>query len=224
MCRLGSVLVVSVLVSASSCGRTDLNAVVVSAHPGEGGTIALGGVTGAGGTTGTGGVVPGAGGAPASGGVVGTGAATYGSHDDASTARTCNWPSCMTSAGKDCLPAGDCVQQGSYSTGSANICYSNGVKEIIGIDRSFNASMTVKNATTTCFTMIGSVLPLMTGGGVVTMSLQNAAGNVIGSVTQDLSTNQLTVTCTDSQPVVLDPACITGLSMSNACTSGTCLP
>ena len=207
MCRLGSVLVVSVLVSAPSCGRTDLNPVVA----GEGGTNAVGGMTGAGGTS-------------AAGGVVGTGGATSGSHDDASTARTCNWPSCMTGVGKECLPAGDCIQQGSYSTGSANICYSNGVKEVIGLDSSFNASMTLKNATMTCFTMSGSVLPLITGGGVLTMSLQNGAGNVIGVVAQDLTTNQLTVTCAGGQPVVLDPACITGLSPSNACTSGTCLP
>jgi hypothetical protein len=225
MHRLTMFLLSSVLISAPSCGRTDLNMVVVSAHAGEGGTIALGGVTGSGGTTGIGGVVTGAGGAPASGGVVGTGGATSGSPDDVSTARTCNWPSCMTSAGKDCLPAGACIQQGSYSTGSANICYANGVKEIIGIDRSFNASMTVKNPTTTCFTMSGSVLPLLMGSGAaVTMSLQNGSGNVIGSVAQDLTTNQLTVTCTGSQPVGLDPACITGLSPSNACTSGTCLP
>jgi hypothetical protein len=153
------------------------------------------------------------------------GGSSTGSRNDASATSTCNWPSCMSSAGKDCLPAGACIQQGSYSTGSANICYSNGVKEIIGIDGTFNASMTVKNATMTCFTMSGSVFPLIMGGGAaVTMSLQNAAGNVIGSVTQDLSTNQLTVTCTGSLPAVLDPACITGLSQSNACTAGTCLP
>ena len=137
MLRLGSFLVASVWVSAACCGRTNLDTLVA----------------GGGGTTAMGGVVAGAGGVPSSGGVVGTGGATSGTRDDASTARTCNWPSCMTSAGKDCLPVGACIQQGSYSTGSANICYSNGVKEIIGIDRSFNASMTVKNATMTCFTM-----------------------------------------------------------------------
>jgi hypothetical protein len=208
MRRLALFLVASVLISAPSCGRTDLDTMVV----GEGGTIAVGGVTGAGG-------------ASAAGGVVGTGGAASGSRDDASTARTCNWPSCMTSAGKDCLPGGACIQQGSNSTGSANICYSNGVKEIIGIDGSLNASVMVKNATITCFTMSGSVLPLIVGGGAaVTMSLQNGAGNVIGAVAEDPTTNQLTVTCTGSQPVVLDPSCITGLSTSNACTSGTCLP
>jgi|GEM_PF-1985950 len=225
MRRLALFLFASVLIAAASCGRTGLDTVVVSAHTGEGGTAAAGGATGSGGATGMGGVVTGTGGALASGGVVGAGGATSGSRDDASTDRTCNWPSCMTSAGKACLPAGACIQQGSYSTGSANICYSNGVKEVIGIDGSFNASMTIKNATTTCFTMIGSVLPLVLGGGAaVTMSLQNAAGNVIGAVTQDQTTNQLTVTCAGSQPVVIDPACITGLSMSNACTSGTCFP
>jgi hypothetical protein len=130
----------------------------------------------------------------------------------------------MTGVGEDCLPAGGCIQQGSYSTGSANICYANGVKEIIGIDKLFNASATIKNATMTCFTMRGSLLPLINGSGVVTMSLLNEAGNVIGSVAEDLTTNHLTITCTGSPPVTLDPSCITGLSPSNACTSGTCLP
>jgi hypothetical protein len=130
----------------------------------------------------------------------------------------------MTSAGTDCLPAGACIQEGSYSTGSANICYSNGVKEIIAIDSSFNVSMTVKNASMTCFTLTGSILSIITGGGAVTMSVLNAAGTPIASIAQDLTTNLLTVTCFGGQPAVLDPSCMTGLSPSNTCTSGTCLP
>jgi hypothetical protein len=196
MYRLGSILVISVLLFAPSCGRTKLDPV----DGGEGGK-------------GAGAAIAGTGGASATGGTGGTGGPT-----------TCNWPSCMSSAGTDCLPAGDCIQQGSYSTGSANICYANGVKEIIGLDLSFNASVTMKNASKTCFTMNGSVLPLITGGGVVTLSLEDRAGNTIGSVVEDLTSNQLTVTCTGSKPVVLDPSCITGLSPSNACTSGTCVP
>ncbi len=201
-------LLALVLISAPSCGRTNLGTTVI----------------GEGGTTGMGGMVPGAGGAPASGGVEGTGGSTSGSRGDASPTRICNWPSCMTSAGMDCLPAGPCIQDGSYSTGSANICYSNGVKEIIAIDRSFNASMTVKNASMTCFTMSGSVLPLITGGSAVTMSILNAEGTPIGSIAQDLTTNLLTVTCFGGQPALLDFSCMTGLSPSNTCTSGTCLP
>src|SRR5450631_1808364 len=207
MRRLASFLVASVLVAVPCCGRTDMNAVVA----GTGGTLGFGGMTATGG-------------ALAAGGVVGTGGSTSGTRDDALAPNICNWPSCMTSAGKDCLPTGACIQQGAYSTGGAKICYSNGVKEIIGIDGTFNASVRIENGTTTCFTMNGSLLPLVGVGGVVTMSLQNAAGNVIGTISEDPTSNRLTVTCTGSQPVELDPSCITGLSTSNACTSGTCSP
>jgi hypothetical protein len=216
--------IVAILVLAVSCGRTELDARAF----GSGGVISTGGVAfGSGGVISTGGVATGAGGRPASGGTVGTGGASSAAHHDASTGRACNWPSCLANVGTDCLPAGACIQQGSYSDGKVNICYANGVKEIIGLDgsSSFNATVTVKTAATTCFTMRGSILPLILGGGrQVTMSLEDAAGKVIGTIVADPTINQLIVTCTGSQPVALDPLCIAGLSVSTGCTSGTCLP
>jgi hypothetical protein len=129
----------------------------------------------------------------------------------------------MASAGKECLPSGTCTQQGVISSGSANICYPNGVKEIIGVDGTFMASVTVKNGGTTCFTMAGSVVPLISGG-AITLTLKSGTGTVIGTVTADVTANQLSVTCTGGQPVMLDPSCIGGLSAASACTQGVCTP
>jgi hypothetical protein len=133
----------------------------------------------------------------------------------------CNMPSCLN-VSQSCIPSGTCIEQADATTGATNLCYSNGVKIISTVDASLNLTSTVKNATTTCWSMTGSLTSFL-GGGALT--LKNASGATVGTLTSDQTTGATSVTCTGaSAPVVLSDACNAGASASASCTTGACAP
>ena len=131
-----------------------------------------------------------------------------------------------------CLPSGSCVEQSDATTGATNICYANGVKELSAVSisgTSISDVVTVKNGSTTCYSMTLDMASALSGG-PITMTIKNASGATVGTMAIDSTTGQATVTCTGAAPVVLGSNCSGGLDPtgtttgSTACTTGPCTP
>jgi hypothetical protein len=125
------------------------------------------------------------------------------------------------------------VSQTDLTTGSTNICYSNGVKAIEALNinmstGSVTMTMTYKNGSSTCYSVdIGGLTA--TGGGTPTLTFKNASGSTVATGTVDSTTNAVTITCTGGQPVTLNSSCDTASYASAGtgtadCTTGTCAP
>jgi hypothetical protein len=152
------------------------------------------------------------------GGTAGGGTSGTGGTAGGGTSGSCNYPPCVSNALAGCEPSGSCVQQ--TTSAGANICYSNGVKEIATFDATMAINATIKNASKTCATMSGTFT--MTGSS--TLTIKDGSGKTIGTTTTD-SAGNTTVTCTGGQPVTLDSGCdLAGSSSSDNCTAGTCTP
>lgn len=62
----------------------------------------------------------------------------------------------------------------------------------------------VKNGSTRCFAMSGDLTA--TESGTLTMTMKNAAGTVVGTFSEEVTSEARTITCAGGQPVALNIA------------------
>jgi len=140
---------------------------------------------------------------------------------------SCTLPSCLQSIGSGCVETGTCTTQSDSATGSSNTCYTNGVKEINVHDVSTDdRTLTVKNGGSTCFSTTFNGNDVLNGAGDITV--MDASGAVVASVSIDYVGRFYVVTCTGGEAVNLDDSCsrvwpISKL-MGSHCDEGTCAP
>jgi hypothetical protein len=137
-----------------------------------------------------------------------------------STSTSCNFPSCLADLLANCTPSGTCVEQVDLTTYSSNVCYSNGVKELMSLDMTTGvAVVTVKNGNTTCFTL-EEVAPVI--GTSSSLTIKNGSGQTVATGTNN-SDGTTTITCTGGQPVTFDSSCdpMSSAATTN-CTEGSC--
>jgi hypothetical protein len=137
----------------------------------------------------------------------------------------CQFPACIQKIQFSCMPAGSCMQQLTMSNGgiATNICYANGVKQVISImgGRTQSTNIRFFNADgTSCF----SIEPQQgRGGGVNALTYRDAGGNVVANATLD--GGLLSITCVgQSTPQVVPATCQPGVMRNGgpSCTNGTC--
>jgi hypothetical protein len=204
MRTLGALVIVGLFAVAQGCSSSSGSDTTPTggSHGGTNAT-AQGGSGGGTGTTAQGG----------SGGGIGTGA--------------CSLPSCLKSLGTGCVGSGVCATQSDSATGSSNTCYANGIKEIDVHDvETDDRTLTVKNGAATCFSTTFNGNDVYNGAGAITV--KNASGDTVASVTIGYEDRLYKVTCTGGQEVSLDQSCsgvwpISGL-MGSHCDEGVCAP
>jgi hypothetical protein len=169
----------------------------------------------------------------ASAGAGQAGAGADGSTPAAAPASTgvCNIPECFTSVPSQCLPMGECMS--AFTETDINLCFANGVKvhvvAMVGTD--FLANSQVLNPDgSLCFSNEAA-----STGNIFNATYRDAAGNVFATSTLDRDTEALTITCANSEPILVDnEACappdmmmmsmmMSGDMMMMPCPSGTCM-
>ncbi len=133
----------------------------------------------------------------------------------------CNMPSCVMTLMSSCVPSGTCTSQLDMATFNTSMCFSNGVKVGMVIDMTSGAAtMTFKNGTTTCY----SILETADASGNGQLTFKNASGATVATGTRDANRNVTTITCPGGQPVTLNSDCSSPVPSSDTttCTNGTC--
>jgi hypothetical protein len=112
---------------------------------------------------------------------------------------------------------------------SVNVCYSNGVKEVLSFmadatGTSLTFLATVSKSGSTCFTESGS--GSLSGTGSTVITVKNAAGATVATITEDNDTGTETATCGgQTYDITGSDGC--GMPMGTTppedCTDGTCL-
>jgi len=223
MRKLGISVMVCLLAVATGCGSSNSNDGAGGSSGGKGGVTAAGGSND--GTTAVGGSSGGAS-AVATGGSS-SGASAMGGSGGGTGASSCVLPSCLKNLGTGCVESGSCATQTNLETGSWNTCYDNGIAEIVVNDvNTDDMTMTVKNGSSTCFSTAFNRNDVYTCVGSITV--KDASGAAVASVTLDCSGAFYTVTCTGGQAVALDPSCGTAwpisMLMGSGCNEGGCTP
>ena len=203
MRKLGILVTVCLFAVAMGCGSSNSNG-GAGGSGGKTGTTAAGGSTGGTSTT-------------AAGGSAGGGTGTS----------SCSLPNCLKNLGAGCVESGSCATQMNLESGSWNTCYDNGVKEIVVNDAiTDDKTLTVKNGSSTCFSTAFNGNDVYTCMGAVTV--KDASGAAVASVTLDCSGAFYLATCTGSSEVALDPSCGTVWPVSallgSHCDEGGCTP
>jgi len=106
-------------------------------------------------------------------------------------------PSCLQGFAATCMPAGECVHQTDPTTGITNLCWENGVSQILSM--SVNPAITVKNSDGVCYS-----LSFDPSGA---WSLSDPSGRVVATLAASSGRDGYTVTCSGGQPQSLDAAC-----------------
>jgi hypothetical protein len=136
------------------------------------------------------------------------------------TSTGCNFPSCLADLLATCTPSGTCVEQVDLATYSSNVCYSNGVKELMSMDPTTGVALvTFKNGSTTCFTLeeVASA-----SGTSSSLTIKNGSGQTVATGTNN-SGGTTTITCTGGQPVTFDSSCDpTSAAATTDCAEGSC--
>jgi hypothetical protein len=149
---------------------------------------------------------------------------------------SCGYPACYLDLISPCAPDGACVDQTTETCGASacstpttvttNLCFDNGAKEQVEIDRSdpstFTMTSTWKKDSTVCCTITGTY---STAATTSTFAVKNAAGTTVATVVDDMTAQTVTITCAGGSPVVVAMACLNpdGGTLS-ACTTGICAP
>jgi len=233
--NLGTLVIAGFLAVALGCsnggggstpsGGSSTGGARASGGSGSGGMTAAGG-SGAGGMSATGG--SGAGGTTTATGGSGAGGATAtGGSAGSNGTDSCPLPNCLKSLAPDCAESGDCTTQTDLSTDNWNTCYTNGITErVISNTSTSGRTVTVKKGSSTCFSTAFNQNDVIAGTGAITVT--NASGTKVASVTIDATSNLYTVTCTGGQAVVLDQSCFNvypvSALMGSGCDEGACVP
>ena len=139
-----------------------------------------------------------------------------------SDAKSSCLPTCLRSFAMDCVPDGACVHQTNATTGITNLCWDNGVSEIL--NSKANPMITVSKGGSTCYSM-----SFITSGAL--WSVSDPSGSVLATFTPASGTDSYLVTCSGGQPQTVDATCastspvlgISAASSGNNCTAaGTC--
>lgn len=203
MRTLGTLSILGALAVAVGCGSSsDGNTGTTNGGTSAsmGGTSAAGGATGGTSATVTGGSI------------------SAGGNGGAASTETCNIPACLANIMAGCMPSGNCTQA-TDASGVTNKCYDNGVKTGTSITiATMGFTMTAKNATSTCYSVEGTISAL---------TFKDGSGTVVGTGSADMGTGTVTVTCTGGQPVALNSGCDSVTSALNplggtTCTAGSC--
>jgi hypothetical protein len=139
----------------------------------------------------------------------------------------CNFPSCLANLAATCQPSGTCVQEFDSSSITTRNCFANGVKQVVTVDLTTGSTMSYLNGSTVCYTVEVSQAQVSQGSSAETLTIKNAAGQVIATGTSDIFGSNETITCTGGSPVTLNVACNTaGSTFSGywSCSQGTCAP
>jgi hypothetical protein len=118
--------------------------------------------------------------------------------------------------------------QTNLESGNSNVCYANGVKEIVIHDLATDdKTLTVKTSGgATCFSTAFNGNDVYTTMGSITVN--DASGATVASVKLDDSGSFYLVTCTGGQQVALDASCSTAwpvsMLMGSYCEEGGCAP
>jgi hypothetical protein len=160
------------------------------------------------------------------------------------TIRGCDYPTCFADAVKDCLPAGALVGRSGASstvvdsrvttTTTWAYCYENDVKGLVanslakpvGPGSRYNGTIVElwKNAAGLCYSFDGSYAYSTSLEFPRTddqLTLRTAAGVPVASVTRDVDTGTLTITCPCSLPVTIPGDCNPWWSSVDAGVPGT---
>ena len=126
-------------------------------------------------------------------------------------AGSCNLPSCLTDLETDCTPSGACTQTMNFTTGSVYSCYANGVIVAETTNASNNQLLTVKNRTSTCYTIGFNFYSMGSGDTTNTSTVDNgsdaAVATILETVPEAGGNNTFSVTCKGGTPVVLNDSC-----------------
>jgi hypothetical protein len=202
-------------------GTGGASATVVSSGGSGGRGNGGAGPGGTGGAKGEGGEGTGTGGTGVVRGEGGAGSGTASRADSAADGVTqACLPPCLQGFAVDCVPDGLCVYQMNTETGIVNMCWENGVQEIL--NPIGPVLVTMKAAGAVCYSLhlYGSMLALYDGSDVIVATIASSA-------------NAYTVTCTGSQPVTISEACAAtspvftqsaAISGDNCSTPGPCSP
>lgn len=125
-----------------------------------------------------------------------------------SDAGSCVLPTCLTNLEKNCTPSGQCSQYYDENSGNTYSCYPNGVKrsDIIP-EGQMNTTITVENATATCYTIVYSSSDV---NSQIATTAVVANGSDAGVASISLADDGVTwsVTCdSGGKAVTLDPSC-----------------
>jgi hypothetical protein len=146
---------------------------------------------------------------------------------------SCNL-SCLVQATKmmeSCIPSGTCVFQ-KTSTGGA-MCFSNGVKGSVLVtstsSSSSSATITFKQNSRICFSMVVTTTDTASGGDTSTTTFKNAEGGAVATISSG-DGMEPTVACPGKAASPLDPTCETESSSvgganwggTGDCTEGSC--
>jgi hypothetical protein len=174
------------------------------------------------------------GGASGTGGVTSMGGSTANPTGGSVIPAGCNLPACLANVMQGCIPSGTCVEQSSGLMDS-NVCYSNGVKEIMKMNMNTTTmtadmSLTYKKDNAVCYSFSLPMTSQTTTN--PTINVKNAAGTTVAIMSVDSATDKVTVTCTGGAAVVINDKCdqsaipdVSGLGGdTDTCTQGTCTP